>query len=351
MARPAAYAITDVERVAKQLKSQNKQATPYRVQKALGGGSFAWVKAALDQLGYQEDAGLPSGIDGSTAELIRLIQPLVDYLTKEARSDMDAAVDKLQSALDDKALEANQSNREKADSQRQLDAEALAHQESREQLAIATRKIGELEKSLAEETTAKVLEHTSAAQLREQLNDKERQIAALHADRQQLREEFAAERKAMRADHEADKSRMEQLRRDAVRDGMKERDSVQTLTRENAALVAERQALQRRLRELENELLASKNKLSDHQEKHQSEMTAFTKAITRLESSLEQTNKKAEDASQEAARAIQKLLSSQAVLQRHLNNIEHMEPLLPKEGKLHDLFASLVSEVEIMIAD
>lgn len=36
MARPAAHAITDVERIAKQLKSQNKQVTPYRVQKLLG---------------------------------------------------------------------------------------------------------------------------------------------------------------------------------------------------------------------------------------------------------------------------------------------------------------------------
>ncbi|MBO6753410.1 MAG: DNA-binding protein, partial [Spongiibacter sp.] len=99
MARPAAHAITDVERIAKQLKSQNKQVTPYRVQKLLGGGSFAWVKSALDQLGYQEDAGLPAGIDENTAQLLRLIQPLVDQLTQQARSDMDIAVQRLEKVV------------------------------------------------------------------------------------------------------------------------------------------------------------------------------------------------------------------------------------------------------------
>lgn len=127
MARPAAHAITDVERIAKQLKSQNKQVTPYRVQKLLGGGSFAWVKSALDQLGYQEDAGLPAGIDENTAQLLRLIQPLVDQLTQQARSDMDIAVQRLEKVVQEQDSTLSEREQELKTLRSGLQKESEAH--------------------------------------------------------------------------------------------------------------------------------------------------------------------------------------------------------------------------------
>jgi predicted nucleic acid-binding Zn-ribbon protein len=344
MARPAAHSITDVERIAKQLKSQNKQVTPYRVQKALGGGSFAWVKEALEQLGFQDDAGLPTGIDDATARLLRLAQPLVDHLTQQARSDMDTAVEKLQTALTDKNSVLTQQSEKLKENREQLDLEHEAHRNTRLALESAQAKITALEKSHSESETSYQAEKARTRQLEMQLQDRDAQLTALQADRQQQREDFAAQRKALRGEHDAATARLEKLRRESVIDATSQRETVKTLTRDNAALVSERQELQRQCRNFQSELTTLKQKLDNAFENHRVDSVKQAKAQSRLETELENAKALIEQTRLHAERTLEAQQGLQLGLQVHLAHLEHLAPLIPKTQKARTDFNTLFEQ-------
>ena len=344
MARPAAHAITDVERIAKQLKSQNKQVTPYRVQKALGGGSFAWVKGALDQLGYQEDAGLPAGIDDNTAQLLRLIQPLVDHLTQQARSDMDIAVQRLEMIVQKQDMTLSEREQELKTLRSGLEKESEAHRITRESLETRKSEIDVLERSLADEKANRLADQAKVASLDSRLKDRDAQLASLNADRQQQREDFAAQRKSLRAEHEASVSRLEKLRRDSVMDGSKLRDEVQILTRENATLINERQTLQRQCRELEGKLAELNDKLSQAAEARRMESASQAKSLARLEIEVDTLTTKLELERADAEHYRDAHKSCQAGLQNHIKQLEQLSTVLPKTAKAQSALNNLIDQ-------
>jgi chromosome segregation ATPase len=348
MARPAAHAITDVERIAKQLKSQNKQVTPYRVQKALGGGSFAWVKGALDQLGFQDDAGLPAGIDDATAQLLRLAQPLVDHLTQQARSDMDIAVQRLETTLRETEARLADHEQEISSLRNEIESESEAHRSTREILEAREATISLLEKSLAEAKSNHQADQSQIALLDSKLQDRDAQLASLHNDRQQQREDFAAQRKSLRAEHEATVSRLEKLRRDSVMDASKLRDEAQGLTRENATLVSERQNLQRQCRELEGELAVLNDKLVQAAEAQRIESASQVKTQARLELEAETLIAKLERERADAEHHRDAHKSCQAGLQNHIQQLEKLTTVLPKTAKAQSALNNLIDQARML---
>ncbi|POP52843.1 DNA-binding protein [Zhongshania marina] len=342
MARAAAHSLTDVEKIAKQLKSQNKQVTPYRVQKTLGGGSFGWIKGALDQLGYQDDAGLPAGIDESTAQLLRLAQPLIDHLTQQARSDMDSAVGKLEEALADKNSELAEQEVKRKECRQQCDAEQDAHRKTRLALESAEARISTLEKTIAESEATHHADQARSRQLEAQLQDRNTQITALQMDRQQQREDFAAQRKALRSEHDAATARLEQQRRESVIDATSLRETVQTLTRDNAALVNERQELQRQYRGITGELTVLKQKLDKAIENHRADSMEQAKAQSRLETELENATTLSNQTRVQIESTTKTHQALQVGLERHLVNLEYLAPLIPKAQKAQTHFNTLL---------
>lgn len=344
MARPAAHAITDVERIAKQLKSQNKQVTPYRVQKLLGGGSFAWVKSALDQLGYHEDLGLPAGIDDNTLQLLRVAQPFVDHLTQQARSEMDAAVEKLEKAADDQEEIRKNLEEELADQKKQNSADRNALQQTQTSLLSAQDRISELEKSLNDSENRLRVSETRVSELETQLQDKQSQLATLRNDRQQEREDFASQRKALRAEHDASISRLELLRREAVQESNKQRTLVQSLTGQNASLVSEIKALQESYRKVDAERAEVSRELEKTLCDNKKESADQMKKIMQLEIEIESFESKAEEDNKLARVAAENQKTIQRDLYQFVSHFEHLSDLLPEEDQVRSIFTKLLHQ-------
>lgn len=327
MARAAAHSIIDVEAIAKKLSSQNKQVTPYRVQKQLGGGSFAWVKSALEQLGYGEDYGLPESLDPDTAELIRLVQPLVDRFHLNARSDMDLMIAKYEESrtlLDDKILKIESTLCEANDN---LTTEIHRHQTTTTELEDVRAKLSESLKREQVQLTKANAQETEIRSLNEKTIAQHEMIESLRENLKSTRETAAKHLSDMKREYESKGSTAEKQIRDLKGDLHKLRSELLSLNTENAELVKERITLQENLRTKSSEfkdaeaLAASAGKRNNE----------LSDAITRLEVKLEMTSAHSESIKTERDNAmhVTQLLKQEA--SKKIGLIEQLIQLLPKQ--------------------
>ncbi len=327
MARAAAHSIIDVEAIAKKLSSQNKQVTPYRVQKQLGGGSFAWVKSALEQLGYGEDYGLPESLDPDTAELIRLVQPLVDRFHLNARSDMDLMIAKYEESRAVLDSEIRKLESTLSESNDKLTAEIQSHQTTAAALEDVRVKLSE---SLKREQTQLAKVNTQEVEIRS-LNEKtSAQDEMIESQRENLkttRETAAKHLSDMKREYESKGSAAEKQIRDLKGDMQKLRADLLSLNTENAKLVKERITLQENLRTKSSELKDAEALAASVGTQN----NELSKAIARLEVKLEMTSAQSESIKTERDNAVQVTQQLKQEASKKLGLIEQLIQLLPKQ--------------------
>ena len=289
MGRASANSITDVEKAAKLLNSQGKQVTPYRVQKALGGGSYGWIKGTLEQLGYGDSAGLPDGvdIDEDTAQLLRLIQPLINQLNLRASEDNDKLVSSHKVELENRDREAEELRNKLASVTEHLEAEQHAHTACRSELEASQTKVQELEHSESE------LQH-SLKQCRDSLAQKEELVESLRENLTSARTAAATHLNDLKRELTTKISQIERDHRDTRFECQRLRDELLVLNRENARLIADTTSAKEETRRVESQLAEAQTELEATQSTTQELESRLSALDSELQAQHNEANKAAE---------------------------------------------------------
>lgn len=329
MARSANHSALDVESTVKELKAQNKQVTPYRVQKMLGGGSFAWVKSTLDLLGYGDNFGVPDSIDPDTSELIRLVQPLVDRLHQTARLDLDKVVDEKSTVI--AASEAKQKELSQAIQELELQ---LRNEKSRNMVLVQTN--GELQSLLKEEEKAHKMTRSAlniaqgdikilAAQRQEAEKLADSQRANLQVFREATKDQLDALKQAHRTESQSLHSQLNEFRSQLQHS----RTELVKLNRENAELLKSKVQAQNELQTTRCELTAAEIMIKDLS----AYRNVYTAALSRLESSLEHERKERKIITERHTTLTQTLSEEQQSAHRYRVQVEQLIATLPEKRK------------------
>lgn len=251
MARPSKHSATEVEKIAKTLQAARVPVTPYRVQQRLGGASFGWVRKTLDELGFGPDDALPEGLDPTTAQLLRLVQPLADDLEAAADAKIAEAERRHQDALEAKTtqLHAAQQERDRAtDDAAALNARLGATEQANaalQQELEATQK--RLETANAELQALQALTKGFDAQVADAKAAVQRERELLADFREQSRQQMRAMKDREQQELALMQQQIEALdaRNIQLDDRLREKaDEAVVLNRQNAELVAEIKQLQ-----------------------------------------------------------------------------------------------------------
>jgi chromosome segregation ATPase len=304
MSRAPANNFKDVEAIVRQLLENQQQVTPYRVQKELGRGSYAWVKKCLAKLEMLPGAGLPAGTDPDVAEVIRLTQPLVDRLNERARKDMDKAIEG-----HEKEIEVYESQLERAEAEKirlnsliraekdraDRAAEDLeqAHKSAQRDAEKAETRLAKAEEATrteaekhekTRESLAKV--QAKNADLAAQLSEAKTEARTTQANLEHFRASSAEQAQETRNSHAAELGQLNKRLQGLEKDLSDKNNKLGQLNRENAELVAERSTLNKEVLALQASLKEAER---DATAAHERERHALDRC-TRLEAQIELRN-------------------------------------------------------------
>lgn len=308
MARAAANQKTDVEAAVRKLREQQLQVTPYRIQKILGGGSYAWIRQTLRELQIQPGDGLPDSIDKDMAKLIRLAQPLVEELAERANKDLDKQVESHDQAMSDLMTQLEKAEVEKqrlasrlrAETRRADVAEAALKRAEESNAAEKTKlegRLSDLDAERKNETQKHEVTREKLTEAKDTISALEKQLseseAAAKADRElnaeklnHYRNSAARQASEVKAIHAEEIKNLNLRIRDLETKESRKTHELGQLNRENAELVTQLANERKNAAELQEQLTALKAKVQEAQ----SALSTAQTENARLEAKLELRN-------------------------------------------------------------
>lgn len=259
MARPSAHSSTDVDNAAKDLIRRGLQVTPSRIRTQLRGGSFGWIKDTLDALGYNSNAGLPEGLDETTAALIKATQPLVELLQQQASKTLDAeteAHNKLVKTLSDQNAELLADNDKLRAKITELEIQSSEASKSR---VFALNELAECQKELTETKQQVTRNEGAIKSLENRLVDGEKLSTHLRENLQQFREMSKEQMQEARSAHQSELLAIREQLKNAQKKLNLSREDVISLNRHNAELFQIKRENENRIMLLKDEISIIKN--------------------------------------------------------------------------------------------